>query len=80
MKTVFRTLVLLLLALSLTLALLSCTNKKETPQEESDDWMTGTVVTDKTNYAYQQKFNDKNDPASGAMTSDERVNLPSIKR
>ena len=81
MKTVFRTLVLLLLVFSLTVVLLACADKQKTSQEENDDWIEVDVTTDRTKYAYEQKFGDKNsDAESGAMTSDERVNLPSIKR
>lgn len=76
MKTVCKTLVLLLLVLSLVLTLLSCTSKKEN-ETDDDGWMKEDVSTDTDKYAHaQQRFDDSD--SDGAYQSSERVTLPLV--
>ncbi|MBQ7172637.1 MAG: hypothetical protein IJR88_00755 [Clostridia bacterium] len=74
MKTICKILILTVLALSLVLALLSCTNKEGS--DNDDSWITQDITVDeKGNYARPAE-QDESDAASAQ--SGTRVSLPTI--
>ena len=75
MKTIWKTLILVVLTLSLVVALLACTNKED-PYDD-DSWMKDDVSTeDEGNVAHKAETDDEEN--ANAHQSSERVNLPTI--
>ena len=75
MKTIWKTLILVVLTLSLVVALLACTNKED-PYDD-DSWMKDDVSTeDEGNVAHKAETDDEEN--ANAHQSSERVPLPTI--